>query len=245
MSIYLDIIGAGKADITASASGTQIYEPYFSNLSLETFQLVALSTGNLTVLSGFEVVNDAYVPSGYTTPAFLPTVDDSQPFGTAAFTRTFLNNDGTETTFPKGPGAITATGSKGVLIFNPLNSGQLNRHIQTQKWALYTGNNLFVPLIKASDFIANSTGIITPFTWSPVIGPIYVQGRLEVYEIDERFEHIEKSGTFALLNHEKVGFGTYTPTEKMHVEGNMRIDGGYINPVTGNNVIFNITGILV
>lgn len=242
---YLDVINAGKSEVTAFAPETQIYEPYFTNISLETFQLVALSTGNLTVLSGFEVVNDAHIPSGYTTSAFLPTVNDSQPFGAAAFTRTFLNNDGTETTFPKGPGAITATGSKGVLIFNPLNSGQFNRHIQTQKWALYTGNNLFAPLIKASDFIANSTGIVTPFSWSPVVGPIYVQGRLEVYEIDERFEHIEKSGAFALLNHEKVGFGTYTPTEKMHVEGNMRIDGGYINPVTGNNVIFNITGILV
>lgn len=244
MNIYLDIIGEGSATISASATGNEKYEPFYTTCSISTPVQIAVTTGNLTVLSGFEVTGPAYIPSGYTNSPFLPTIDDNQPFGAAAFARTWLNNDGTETSFPKGPGAITATGTKGVLVFNPLNSGQLNRHIQTQKWALYTGNSLSIKLAQYKDFQPNSTGIIAPWSWSP-IQPIYIQGRLELYEIDERFEHIERSGTFSLLSHEKVGFGTFSPKEKMDIEGNIKIDGGYINPVTGSNVITNITGILV
>lgn len=248
MSIYLDIVGQGDARVTASAEGTQVYEPFFTEISISTVKQVALTTGNLTVLSGFEVTNDAYIPSGYTTPAFLPSSNDATPGSDSVYVRTYLNANGTETSFPIFSGPSISTGTKGSLVFGSLNSGQFNRHLQTQKWILYTGNqptpaSSFKPYGK---YEVNNTGIVVPFNiFAPPFGPVYVFGRLDVFKIDERFDHIERSGVFALLNHEKIGFGTYNPTEKMDVEGNIKIDGGYINPVTGNNVIFNITGILV
>jgi len=247
MSIYLDIIGQGDAQVTASAAGTQIYEPFFTEISISTVKLVALTTGNLTVLSGFEVTNDAYIPSGYTNTAFLPSSNDNFPNSDNVYVRTYLNADRTETSFPIFSGPSISTGTKGGLAFKSLNSGQFNRHLQTQKWILYTGNSLNTSAFKPyGQYSINNTGIVVPFNiFAPPFGPVYVFGRLDVFKIDERFDHIERSGVFALLNHEKIGFGTYNPTEKMHVEGNIKIDGGYINPVTGNNVIFNITGILV
>lgn len=240
MSIFLDIIAPGRTIVTATAAGSQIYEPFATELEINTVATVNIATGDLKITDSFEVLGNAYIPSGYTNFAFLPVLDDANPGGSQAFTRTWLNSNGTETAFP----TAFSTGNKGFFRFNPLNSGQLNRYIQTEKFILYTGNSLVPFLVPhGKDFQSNITGIVTPFSFAT--GPQFIQGRLELYEIEERFEHIETSGTFCLLPNQKMGFGTFTPKEKMDIEGNLRIDGGYINPITGNNVVFNITGILV
>lgn len=240
MSIFLDIIKAGRTTVTATASGSQIYEPFATQIEIDTVNTVNIATGDLKIIDSFEVFGTAYIPSGYTNFPFIPVINDSNPFGSQAFNRSWLNSDGTETAFPTS----LSTGNKGFFRFNPLNSGQLNRYIQTEKFILYTGNSLIPFLVThGKDFQGNITGIVTPFSFAR--GPQFIQGRVENYEIEERFEHVETSGTFCLLPDQKMGFGTFTPKEKMDIQGNLRIDGGYINPITGDNVVFNITGILV
>jgi hypothetical protein len=240
MSIFLDIIAPGKTTVIATAPGNQIYEPFATELEINTVATVNIATGDLKITDSFEVLGNAYIPSGYTNFPFLPVLDDADPGSSQAFTRTWLNSAGTpETAFP----TANSTGTKGFFRFNPLNSGQLNRYLQTEKFILYTGNSLNPFLVPHQDFRSNTTGVVTSFSFAT--GPQFLQGRLELYEIEERFEHIERSGVFCILPNQKMGFGTYTPQEKMDIEGNLRIDGGYINPITGNNVVFNITGILV
>lgn len=188
-------------------------------------------TGNLIVSGTLTASGFAFLPSGYTNTSF-------KPLG-GSLTKIYLNNNGTTST-------SSSALSTGVRVYIPFptnysNSNDLSRHIRTQKITLYTGNNAFLTGRKIIGPYINETGITLPF--SQAVGPQFISAEYTVYNIDERFNHIEQSGIFALKSGEKIGFGTYQPTEKVHVNGNLRIAGN-INPRT-DNFILNLTGNII
>lgn len=188
-------------------------------------------TGNLTVSGTFTASGFAFLPSGYTNLSFSPLA--------GALTRIYLNNNGTVSTAPSS----LSTGTRVYIPFpsNYSNSDDLSRHIRTQKITLLTGNSASLSLRTPVGPYINETGITLPFNLAT--GPQFIGAGYTVYNIDERFNHIEQSGIFALKSGEKIGFGTYQPTEKVHVNGNLRIAGN-INPRT-DNFILNLTGNII
>jgi hypothetical protein len=185
---------------------------------------ISLITGNLTVLGSTTLSGSAFLPSGYTNNPFVPS---------SPITRYLLSN-GTESTIPFGAGGVYATGFKFGWGFS--SEADLNRHINTQRWYIITGSSLVGRIQGNNTIQINKTGVIIPFP-NPAPASFYSQGVLTNYSIDERFNHIEQSGVFALQNGQKIGFGTFNPQEKVHVSGgNLRVDNtGIITYITGTN----------
>jgi len=181
---------------------------------------ISLITGNLTILGSTTLSGSAYLPSGYTNNAFVP----SSPV------QTYLLSNGAQSGVPFGPGGVYATGFKFNFRFS--SDADLNRHINTQKWYILTGSTINGRIQGDNTIQINKTGVTIPF---PVPNPpgFYSQAVLTSYTIDERFNHIEQSGIFALQNGQKIGFGTFDPQEKIHVSGgNLRVDNtGFFNDI--------------
>jgi hypothetical protein len=191
---------------------------------------ISLITGNLTVLGSTTLSGIAFLPSGYTNNACVPS---------SPITRYLLSN-GTESTIPFGGGGAFATGFKFGWGFST--PADLNRHINTQKWYIVTGSSVPGRIQGNNTIQINKTGVIIPFP-NPAPPAFFSQGILTSYTIDERFNHIEQSGVFALQSAQKIGFGTFDPQEKVHVSnGNLRVDNtGIITSITGTNA--NISNI--
>ena len=187
---------------------------------------ISLITGNLTVLGSTTLSGSAYLPSGYTNNPFVPSTPNQR----------YLSSNGTETLFP-GP---TTTGFKFGWTFS--SEADLNRHINTQRWYIVTGSSLNGRIQGNNTIQINKTGVIIPFP-NPAPNSFFSQGVLTNYTIDERFNHIEQSGVFALQSTQKIGFGTFDPQQKVHISGgNLRVDNtGIITSITGTNA--NISNI--
>jgi hypothetical protein len=181
---------------------------------------ISLITGNLTILGSTTLSGSAYIPSGYTNTPFVPSTPVQR----------YLLSNGTESTLPFAPSGVYATGFKFSFIFS--SDADLNRHINTQRWYILTGSTLNGRVQGDNTIQINQTGVTIPF---PVPNPasFYSQAVLTNYSIDERFNHIEQSGVFALQNRQKIGFGTFNPQEKIHVSGgNLRVDNtGFFNDI--------------
>jgi len=200
---------------------------------------ITVVTGNLTVSGVTTFATDTFIPSGYTSQSFFPTVgggNTSKVYGTL-----YLKSNGTTTTTPGDP---LATGLKGFVYYTATNPEQISRHIRTQKFTLRTGNN-FAPgtwQFTNQGFNINATGMVVPYIPTGTNeGPKYSQGVTRLLTLDERLERIETSGTFALLPNEKIGFGTFLPTEKVHISnGNLKVDNtGIFTYITGNTANLN------
>jgi hypothetical protein len=191
---------------------------------------ISLITGNLTVLGSTTLSGSAYLPSGYTNNPFVPSTPNQR----------YLLSNGTESTIPFGPGGVYATGFKFGWTFST--PADLNRHINTQRWYIVTGSTLNGRIQGNNTIQINQTGVIIPFP-NPAPASFYSQGVLTNYSIEERFNHIEQSGVFALQSGQKIGFGTFNPQEKVHISGgNLRVDNtGIITSITGTNA--NISNI--
>lgn len=176
---------------------------------------INIISGNLTVSGVFTASGYAYIPSGYTNKAFTP----------GGLYLTYLNSG---TAAGLGP---WTTGIKARYLVTATNG---DRHVRTQKWQLLTGNSVDA-LIPTNRWNYNTLEAFVPYTSG--VGPQFVRAANAVYSIDERFRHIESSGTFALLSNEKIGIGTFQPSEKVHVAGNLRVAGS-INPTIDN---FNLS----
>lgn len=191
---------------------------------------ITVVTGNLNVSGITTLAGTSYIPSGYTNNSFVP-FNPSTNIG--IYTVTFLNTAGQENQFPVG----TVTGVRAIFDFSKSNEAQLSRHIRTQKWFLRTGASIGSRVQGDNTIQINSTGTLIPVN-NP--SSFFTQGVLTAYNIDERFNHIEQSGVFALETNEKIGFGTYQPQEKVHIsKGNLKIDNtGFLNTlVLENNYI--------
>lgn len=176
---------------------------------------INIISGNLTVSGVFTASGYAYIPSGYT----------NKPFTAGPLLLTFLNS---------GTAAGLGPWTTGIRARYAAAAQNIDRHIRTQKWQLLTGNSLDA-LIPTNRWNYNTLEAFVPYTSG--VGPQFVRAANAVYSIDERFRHIESSGTFALLSNEKIGIGTFQPSEKVHVAGNLRVAGS-INPTIDN---FNLS----
>lgn len=176
---------------------------------------ISIITGNLNVSGTTTLAGVSYIPSGYTNDAFVPFNPSN---GVGIYTARYLFSDGTEKPLPF-PG--TVTGFKGFFNFGQSSEAQLSRHIRTQKWFLRTGVSLEGRIQGNNTIQINSTGSSIPFTSVPP--SFFSQAVLTAYTIDERFNHIEQSGVFALESHEKIGFGTYQPQQKVDIAGNLNV----------------------
>lgn len=172
---------------------------------------INIISGNLTVSGVFAASGYAYIPSGYTNTSFTP----------GGLYLTYLNSGNN-----LGLGSWTTGIKARYLVTEDAGS----RHVRTQKWQLLTGNSLDA-LIPTNKFNYNTLEAFVPFSIGS--GPQFVRAANSVYSIDERFRHIESSGTFALGSQEKIGIGTFQPSEKVHVAGNLRVAGS-INPTIDN-----------
>jgi hypothetical protein len=199
---------------------------------------ITLIPGNLSVLGTTTLSGSAYIPSGYTNNAFVPSTPIQR----------YLLSNGTESTIPFAAGGVYATGFK--FSFNFSSEADLNRHINTQNWYIVTGASLVGRVQGNNTTQINKTGVIIPFP-NPAPASFFSQALLTNYTIDERFNHIEQSGVFALQNGQKIGFGTFNPQEKVHiVGGNLKVDNtGFFNNIiinpTDSNLSLNITGVIV
>jgi hypothetical protein len=181
---------------------------------------ISLITGNLTVLGTTTLSGVAFLPSGYTNSPFVPSTPVQR----------YLLSDGTESTIPFGGGGAYATGFKFSFTFS--SQADLNRHINTQNWYIVTGTTLNGRVQGNNTIQINQTGVIIPFP-NPAPASFFSQAVLTNYSIDERFNHIEQSGVFALQSAQKIGFGTFNPQEKVHISGgNLRVDNtGFFNNI--------------
>jgi len=174
---------------------------------------ITIITGNLNVSGTTTLAGTSYIPSGYTNNSFVPFNPSTNA---GIYTVRFLNTAGQENQFPIG----TITGVRAFFDFARSSEDQLSRHIRTQKWILRTGQSLGGRTEGNNTIQINSTGVIIPVNNPP---SFFTQARLTAYTIDERFNHIEQSGVFALESHEKIGFGTYQPQEKVDIAGNLNV----------------------
>jgi hypothetical protein len=175
---------------------------------------ITIITGNFNVSGTTTLAGTSYIPSGYTNNSFVP-FNPSTNVG--IYTVRYLFSDGTEKPLPF-PGTIT--GFKAFFNFAQSNEAQLSRHIRTQKWFIRTGTSTQGRIQGDNPIQINSTGLTVPLANPP---NFFSQAVLTAYSIDERFNHIEQSGVFALEPHEKIGFGTYQPQEKVDIAGNLNV----------------------
>jgi len=195
-------------------------------------------TGNLTVSGVTTLASTSYIPSGYVSPGFFPTVSNVNLV--RADTRFWLLNNGTEVPNPSvGYPNANTTGIRIQLNFTDLNRDQLDRHIRTQAFGILTGNgfNVNTYTLIPEGFKQNFTGSFY-IPWSFAAGPQATRPATTLMTVNERLDHIETSGTFALLNNHKIGFGTFQPQEKVHVSGgNLKVDNtGIIQNITSTNI---------
>jgi hypothetical protein len=197
---------------------------------------INLITGDLTVSGATTFLGSTYIPSGYVT--VVSPVTRSSINQARAFNIVYLKNNGTITYSPLDP---LATGVKLYLEITDSNYDQFSNHIRTQKLSIETGNQANVWREAYNTSFMNSSGFIVPY--SSVNGPTYLRPKFKLMTLSERIDHIENSGTFALMPNEKIGFGTYEPSEKVHVNGNLRVQNtGFFKKLVVNNKEVNIAG---
>jgi len=199
---------------------------------------INLITGNLTVSGISNFLSNTFIPSGYTNKSFSINRGDGST--SVPYKVKYLKSNGTETLTPADP---LATGMRGYVEITNLNLSQLSRHIRTQRFTIETGNSLSSSSFREAynTSFLNSTGITVPYT--AATGPIYSRAKFTLMTLDQRLDHIENSGIFALLPEEKIGFGTFQPQEKVHVDGNIRVQNtGFFKKLIINNQEVNLAG---
>ena len=187
------------------------------------------STGNGAFLKG-ELI--------FTNNAFVPR---SVGNGNIA-TTTFLNSS---SPFESSTWNLSTTGIKWFLDFSLSTPETLSRHIRTQALTTKSGSSTDLSLNTMKidqSFMLNTTGVIRPYY--PNISPpsIFFQANFSNLSLEERLQKIESSGAFAILPSEKMGVGTYQASEKLHVVGNVKVDGGLI---LNQRPTVNGTGVLL
>lgn len=204
-----------------------------------------LITGNLTVSGNTNLFSDSIVPSGFTNYSFIPFIPGA---GTSTYQTRYLLSNGTESTLPFaqiGPIANWpyATGIVIRFGFYESNMYQLPRWINTIKWVQITGAAI-ANLRTGINFVTHKTGENFKLPWTSfndVPGSFFVRMMSKCYNVNERLDYIENSGAFALMPEQKIGFGTFEPTEKIDINGNLKVEEtGFFGKIFINNEIFTI-----
>jgi FG-GAP repeat len=192
--------------------------------SLPTTLVYTTGNQNINGSKTFTTDNGSYVKSElfYTNSSFSPT----NFVGDGIQKVIYLNSI---VPFETSASNVNTTGVSVYLDFASETQliNQLDRHIRTQSVIFSTG----IPLTTVLRGV-NLTGYKAP--WTP--GPQFISSANFInLPLEDRLHKIESSGAFCLLPNEKMGVGTYIPSEKLHVAGNLKVDGN----AYGNNLIYN------
>jgi hypothetical protein len=173
---------------------------------------VVYTTGNQNI-GGNKNFNGGFIKflTGFTNDTFAPNRG-----GLNTWELLFLNSGGLfgnpiVTTVP----TENTTGVYTYFNFSGLED-QLDRHIRTQIVRLRTGFATS-PKIPYTDFAANTTGFVVPY----IPNNIFIQDYTNL-ALEDRLRKIESSGAFCILPNQKMGIGTFTPTEKLDVSGTIK-----------------------
>jgi len=204
---------------------------------------VYLITGNLTVSGNASLISESLIPSGFTNMSFLPFNPNTN---SSTFEPRYLLSNGTESQLPFAFGGPQPWPyATGVLIkfgFYNYNINQLPRWINTMQWVQVTGSTI-AGMRTGTRYINYKTGEAFPLPWtsfSNVPGSFFIRAIARAYNIDQRLDHIENSGAFALNANDKVGFGTFIPSEKIDIDGNLRVEEtGFFEKIFIDNQEFN------
>jgi len=205
---------------------------------------VYLITGNLTVSGNSNLISETIIPSGFTNTSFLPFNPNTN---TSTYEPRYLLSNNTESNLPfafSGPQPWPY--ATGVLIkfgFYNYNINQLPRWINTMQWVQVTGATLG-GLRTGTSYITHKTGERFKLPWTSfndVPASFFIRAIGRTYNIDQRLDHIENSGAFALNANDKIGFGTFIPSEKVDINGNLKVDEtGFFEKIFIDNKEFNI-----
>lgn len=196
--------------------------PINSNSPIEGSNLV-YTTGDQTI-SGtkiFSTGNGAYLKSEnfYTNSPSLIKISDNNNLANSQLNILYINST---TPFETTTANTNTTGIKIFWNFTNNNQEELSRHIRTQMASFQTGVGVFGPWVTAAENVQNATGII--ITGHPNLN-VFARALISNYPLENRLKHIEKNGVFSLLSGEKMGIGIHNPEEKLHVVGNLKLDG--------------------
>lgn len=201
---------------------------------------VVFTTGDQTISGAkiFSTGGGAYLKSEsiYTNNASALKLSDN-PGNTALLplNTLYLNS---VSPFETTQSNVNTTGIKIYFNFTNDNQQELSRHIRTQSIIFQTGFNPSVgPWITVAENVQNSTGIIISGNTNISPRPLFIN-----YSLEDRLKHIETNGVFSLLSGEKMGVGIHNPSEKLHVVGNLKLDGRLI---TNTRPTINGTGVLL
>ena len=206
---------------------------------------VYLITGNFTVSGNTNLVSDSIIPSGFTNSSFLPF---NRNTNSSTYEPRYLLSNGTESQLPfatVGPIASWPYAT-GVLIkfgFYNYNIDQLPRWINTMQWVQVTGQT--IPGMRTGiSYVTHKTGEVFKLPWTSfndVPGTFFIRAIARTYNVDQRLDHIETSGAFALNSNDKIGFGTFTPTEKIDINGNLKVEQtGFFEKIYIDNTLLTI-----
>jgi hypothetical protein len=132
------------------------------------------------------------------------------------------------------------------------NQEDLRKHYNSQYWTLFTGSTAVGPFLEFRGNNKNqyqSTGIIiSSGAWLPGAVPgtnFFTKIKLQPLSVRQRIETLENSGAFALNSNQKIGIGISNPftTEKLHVNGNVRVDGNLLSNKTFSGVSLNVSNV--
>jgi hypothetical protein len=186
---------------------------------------IVFTTGNQTI-SGvklFSSGNGGYLKGDliYTnSPANLRLSDDPGNIASLPLNISYLNSTSPFETLSAN---ANTTGYRIFWNFTTNNQQELSRHIRTQMVTFQTGfSPIFGPWVTVAQNLQNSTGIV--ITGFPNVN-VSARGIFSNYPLEDRLVHIEKNGVFSLLSGERMGIGIHNPSEKLHIVGNLRLDG--------------------
>ena len=200
------------------------------------------TTGDQTISGAklFSSGNGGYLKSNliYTNDAAnLKLVDNPGNIASLPLNTVYLNST---SPFETSAANANTTGYKIFWNFTVDNPQELSRHIRTQSATFQTGvHSINGPWFTVAQNLQNSTGIvISGFPNRSINSRVLFSN----YSLEDRLAHIEKNGVFSLLSGEKMGIGIHNPSEKLHVVGNLRLDGELKSSVRPT---VNATGVLL
>ena len=211
---------------------------------------ITLITGNLTVSGSSRLEGLTNIKSGYINRSFIPFNPNNN---TSTYDPKYLLSNGTESSLPFAFGPQPWPYATGVRIkfhfrSDANNVHQLNPWINGMKWTQVTGTSLSpFNLRSGASFVINKTGENFKLPWrsfNDVPDRFFIRADVYPFTAEERSTHLENSGMFAIQNNQKIGFGTFDPSEKIDINGNLKIENtGFFESIVINNQKVNVENI--